>query len=61
LIREGRVTVNGRQARIGDSRSLRDHIEVDGKLVASPAATYLMLHKPNRSAAGIRRPWSWTW
>jgi 23S rRNA pseudouridine2605 synthase len=50
LIREGRVTVNGRLARIGDKvDSSRDHIKVDGKLVASPAAkAYLMLHKPKQ-------------
>jgi 23S rRNA pseudouridine2605 synthase len=50
LIREGRVTVNGRLARIGDKVDpSRDHIKVDGKLVASPAAkAYLMLHKPKQ-------------
>lgn len=50
LIREGRVTVNGRLARIGDKVDpLRDHIKVDGRLIASPAAkAYLMLHKPKQ-------------
>ncbi len=50
LIREGRVTVNGRLARIGDKVDpSRDHIKVDGRLVTSPAAkAYLMLHKPKQ-------------
>ena len=58
LIREGRVTVNGRLARIGDKVDpLRDHIKVDGKLVASPAAkAYLMLNKPKRVVTTAEDP-----
>lgn len=58
LIREGRVTVNGRLARIGDKVDpSRDHIKVDGKLVASPAAkAYLMLHKPKQVVTTAEDP-----
>ena len=44
----GRVTVNGRTARVGDKADPeRDEIRVDGRLLAEPARrTYVMLHKP---------------
>lgn len=44
----GRVTVNGRPARLGDRADLtRDHVEVDGvPLRAEERRTYLMLYKP---------------
>jgi len=58
LIREGRITVNGRLARIGDKVDpSRDHIKVDGKLVASPAAkAYLMLNKPKQVVTTAEDP-----
>jgi 23S rRNA pseudouridine2605 synthase len=58
LIREGRVTVNGRLARIGDKADpSKDHIKMDGKLVASPAAkAYLMLHKPKQVVTTAEDP-----
>jgi len=58
LIREGRVTVNGRLARIGDKVDpLRDHIKVDGRLAASPAAkAYLMLNKPKQVVTTAEDP-----
>jgi len=48
LIREGRVTVNGRKAQIGDKAdAFRDHIKVDGHRMASlPAKVHLLLNKP---------------
>ncbi len=44
----GRVTVNGRTARVGDKADPeRDEIRVDGRLLAEPARrTYVMLNKP---------------
>ena len=47
-ITAGRVTVNGRAARLGDRADLeRDRVEVDGvPLRRGEARTYLMLHKP---------------
>ena len=44
----GRVTVNGRTARVGDKADPeRDEIRVDGRLLAGPARrTYVMLNKP---------------
>jgi len=58
LIREGRVTVNGRAARIGDKADpLRDHIKVDGRLVTSHGAkVYLMLHKPKNVVTTAEDP-----
>ena len=50
LIREGRVTVNGRRAKVGDGADPdRDVIEVDGtRLNASrrPKHTYILVNKP---------------
>ncbi len=48
LIREGRVTVNGRIAQIGDRADpLQDRIKVDGRRVsASSPKVYILLNKP---------------
>lgn len=49
LIEEGRVTVNGRVATLGDKADPEaDHIKLDGKLLTRPSGrkTYLMLNKP---------------
>lgn len=48
LIREGRVTVNGTVAQVGDSADpARDHIKLDGKRVEMPSThRYLLLNKP---------------
>ena len=48
LLREGRVTVNGIQAALGESADPeQDDIAVDGRcLSARPELVYLMLHKP---------------
>jgi 23S rRNA pseudouridine2605 synthase len=58
LIREGRVTVNGRAARIGDKVDpLKDHIKVDGRLVTSHGAkVYFMLHKPKNVVTTAEDP-----
>ncbi|MGB9699705.1 MAG: pseudouridine synthase [Thermodesulfobacteriota bacterium] len=48
LIREGRVTVNGRVAQIGDKADpAKDHIKVDGRRVSPPTnKVYIILYKP---------------
>lgn len=48
MIEQGRVTVNGRLARLGDSAALgRDIVAVDGQRIALPDKKYyLALHKP---------------
>lgn len=48
LIADGRVTVNGRVAGLGDrADQARDHIKVDGKLLGRPEAVrYILLYKP---------------
>jgi 23S rRNA pseudouridine2605 synthase len=48
LIREGRVTVNGRVAGLGDRADVeRDHVKVDGKALRRPEVLrYLLLYKP---------------
>jgi 23S rRNA pseudouridine2605 synthase len=48
LIRQGRVTVNGKAAHLGDKADLtRDEVRVDGhKLEAKPEFVYVLLNKP---------------
>ena len=47
LIEAGRVTVNGRPARLGDTAAEGDEILLDGNpLPTAPPKRYLMLHKP---------------
>jgi 23S rRNA pseudouridine2605 synthase len=48
LLRQGRVTVNGKVATLGDSADLeRDAVKIDGKRVTAPVAQrYLLLNKP---------------
>jgi threonine synthase len=49
LIREGRVTVNGRRAELGDQANLAvDSVKVDGKRLKPPEGLrYLLLYKPD--------------
>jgi 23S rRNA pseudouridine2605 synthase len=58
MIREGRVTVNGRAARIGDKVDpSRDHIKVDGRRVPfSSSKVYLLLHKPKNTVTTAEDP-----
>jgi 23S rRNA pseudouridine2605 synthase len=48
LVSEGRVTVNGHKAVLGDKADLEnDHIKVDGKRLKSPESKrYVLLYKP---------------
>jgi 23S rRNA pseudouridine2605 synthase len=48
LISEGRVTVNGRIASLGDQADpSRDHVKIDGKLLRHPEPLrYVLLYKP---------------
>lgn len=58
LIRDGRVTVNGRVATLGDRTDPeRDRIAVDGHRVsADPTLRYLALHKPAGVTTTMRDP-----
>lgn len=48
MLREGRVTVNGLMAQLGDSADpYTDDVRIDGELIARPArCTYIILNKP---------------
>ncbi len=68
MIREGRVTVNGRVARIGEKADpLRDHIKVDGRLISRSSVPRFTSWSINRRMSSPRRttprggPRSWTW
>ncbi|MGH2697296.1 MAG: pseudouridine synthase [Actinomycetota bacterium] len=58
LIREGRVTVNGRVATLGDRVDPRaDRVEVDGgRVPLDPDLRYLALHKPRGVVTTARDP-----
>src|SRR5687767_13587881 len=58
LIREGRVTVNGAVAGIGDKADpARDAVKVDGKRVHLPAThRYLLLNKPRAVMSTVSDP-----
>ncbi|MBI4146494.1 rRNA pseudouridine synthase [Candidatus Woesearchaeota archaeon] len=46
LIKEGRVTVNGKIVKLGDNAEQTDKILIDGKPIALEEKTYIMLNKP---------------
>lgn len=54
LIREGRVTVDGRVAAIGDSVEPDATISVNGRPVSTVVPTYVALHKPAGYVASTR-------
>ncbi|HEX7173638.1 MAG TPA: pseudouridine synthase [Candidatus Limnocylindria bacterium] len=56
LIADGRVTVNGKRAGLGDSADpARDRVEVDGQALQRPApAIHLAVHKPRGYLASAR-------
>lgn len=59
LIREGRVTLNGRAAELGDRADLEvDHVRVDGKLISSAQRPhlYILLHKPRAVVSTLADP-----
>ena len=58
LLEQGRVTVNGLRASLGQKADLsRDRVAVDGVDIAPPEAyTYLMLHKPVGYACTLSDP-----
>jgi 23S rRNA pseudouridine2605 synthase len=59
MIREGRVTVNGRTVtELGTKAdSVRDHIKVDGKLITRPEThRYILLYKPKEVMTTVEDP-----
>src|SRR5688572_19648089 len=59
LIREARVTINGRLAEIGDKADLeRDAVKVDGKRIQASrgAHHYLLLNKPKGVMSTVADP-----
>jgi 23S rRNA pseudouridine2605 synthase len=57
-IREGRVRINGRPARIGDKADpAKDHIRVDGRRIFSPSShVYILLNKPKKTITTAEDP-----
>lgn len=58
LIRQRRVTVNGKVAELGAKADLaRDTVKVDGKLLQTPEFVYYLLHKPRGVVStNVRQP-----
>ena len=56
LIRQGRVSVNGKLAQVGDKADLaRDEVKVDGVTLKPPQFTYYLLYKPRNVISSNRR------
>jgi 23S rRNA pseudouridine2605 synthase len=58
MIREGRVTVNGRIATLGMKADIqKDHIKVDGKLITkTEPKVYIIFNKPNKCITSMYDP-----
>ncbi len=58
MIREGRVTVNGRVAELGSKADpARDHVKVDGKLITrAETHRYILLYKPKEVMTTVEDP-----
>lgn len=57
LIRAGRVTVNGKQAGLGDKADpLRDEIAFDGERIRQERPLYWVVNKPNGLVTTVRDP-----
>jgi 23S rRNA pseudouridine2605 synthase len=56
LIADGRVSVNGRRAGLGDSADpARDRVEIDGRpLAAAPRPVHIAIHKPRGFLSSAR-------
>lgn len=58
LILQGKVTVNGRTARLGDQADLeKDSIKVDGKPIHGERKVYLVLNKPRNCLTTVADPY----
>lgn len=56
LIRQGRVSVNGKLAQLGDKADLtRDEVKVDGVALKPPQYAYYLLYKPRNVVSSNRR------
>ena len=54
LIKEGRVSVNGKIITIGDQANENDIIKVDGKKIDVEKKIYLLFHKPKGCVTALR-------
>ena len=56
LIKDGRVTVNGRQGRLNTFVETGDLVELDGEPVSAQKLAYVLLHKPSGTVTTARDP-----
>ncbi len=57
LIRQGRVSINGKQAQLGDvADPLRDRVALDGEKLASEPLEYWVVNKPTGVVTTVRDP-----
>jgi len=56
LIKAGRVTVNGEVGQLNTFVAARDHVALDGKLLAKQELAYVLLHKPAGVVTTARDP-----
>lgn len=56
LIKAGRISVNGRMARLNDDVSDADDIKVNGRRISSQELRYVLLHKPAGYVTTLKDP-----
>jgi 23S rRNA pseudouridine2605 synthase len=54
LIKDGRVTVNGRDGELNDSVSDWDEVKFDGQKISSATHRYILLNKPPRTITTLK-------
>lgn len=56
LISQGKITVNGVVAKIGDTATWSDKITYNGEVVSKPSYYYVMFHKPKHVMSSMADP-----
>jgi len=56
LIEQGKVTVNGIKATLGDKASFEDDIKVDGVPIAKEEKVYYLINKPEKVICSLKDP-----
>ena len=56
LIKDGKVTVNGKLATLGDKATFADAILVNGKALQREELVYYMINKPNKTISTLHDP-----
>src|SRR6478752_2865577 len=56
LIKAGKVTINGKPAKLNNDVSDTDNVEVNGRKISSQSLRYILLHKPAGTLTTLKDP-----